>query len=259
MDILPTSSNQNHDNVAGLSGTPKTMFILGLSMGIGGMAIIALIFMMTMFMQGTSTSASQDDGTTIAAADAVDAADAAVQEEPQAMPVPNLTDSDHVKGPDSAAVTLIVYSDFECPYSSSHVGTLEKLLADYPNDVRVAYRHFPLSFNENAGTAAEASECAAVQGKFWEMHDRIFELADSEGLSEEGITNLAGELGLDMEAFNACMENDETYEKISVDYQGGIDAGVSGTPGTFVNGKLVEGAIPFETFKQIMESEGASG
>ncbi|MBD3251587.1 thioredoxin domain-containing protein [Candidatus Uhrbacteria bacterium] len=255
--------HNSQEGIAGLNGSPKTMFILGLATGIGSMAVIALIFMMTMFMQGTGVLAMNDGNERVAAAPtaptaAADPAAAPTAPTPPAAPVPPVTDADHIKGAENAKVTLIEYSDFECPFCTRHVDTLEQLLADYPNDVRIVYRHFPLSFHPMAQPAAVASECAALQGKFWEMHDELFALAEGAGLSDDGIKNLAPTLGLNAEAFNSCYDNQDTASDVDEDYQSGIAAGVGGTPGTFVNGQLVEGAVPFETFKQIVESEGAS-
>lgn len=87
-----------------------------------------------------------------------------------------VTDADHVEGDASAKVTLVEYSDFECPYCMNHASTLKQILEEYSGKVRLVYRHFPLSFHANAQLAAEASECAGDQGKFWEMHDKLFTL-----------------------------------------------------------------------------------
>lgn len=260
MNIL---SNNPQDSIAGLSGSPKTMFILGLSVGVGAMAVLALIFTMTMFMQGTGVVASGGDksGTQVAVADPTDPSAAVPTGDPEpappATPVPDITDADHVRGNSDAKVTLIEYSDFECSFCSRHLETIEQLLDEYPNDIRFVYRHFPLSFHQFAGPAAEASECAGVQGKFWEMHDGLFAAMESDGLSMDGIKQIAADIGLNTGTFNSCLDNGEMAEAVGEDYQSGIASGVGGTPGTFVNGQLVEGAVPYETFKQIVESEGA--
>jgi protein-disulfide isomerase len=257
MNIL---SNNPQENIAGLSGSPKTMFILGLSVGVGAMAVLALIFTMTMFMQGTGVVASGGDtsGTQVAAANPT-AADPAGETAPAppAAPVPDVTDADHIRGNSDAKVTLIEYSDFECSFCSRHLETIDQIMDEYPNDVRLVYRHFPLSFHQFAGPSAEASECAAVQGKFWEMHDGLFAAANGVGLSTEGITQIATDIGLNTSDFDSCMTNGDMVDAVGADYQDGIASGVGGTPGTFVNGELVEGAVPYETFKQIIEAAGA--
>jgi protein-disulfide isomerase len=260
MTIFPNEEHRHQDGIAGLTGSPKTMFILGLSVGVGSMAVLALIFLITMFMQGTGAFAfgSKADDEKIAAAAPAETDPEALQEQ-AVIPVPDVTDADHVRGNANAKVTLIEYSDFECPYCSRHLETIRQLLEDYPNDVRFVYRHFPLSFHANSETAADASECAGFQGKFWEMHDALFALADSDGLSEDGIEKLASDIGLNMADFTSCMENGDGAAKVSKDYQEGIAAGVTGTPATFVNGQIVEGAYPYETFEEIVQSEGAAG
>lgn len=258
------SNNHPQDSIAGLSGTPKTMFVLGLSVGIGTMAVLALVFMMSLMTNGSeglfAARADNSDAPYAAAADP-SAADAAADptQAAAAAPVPDVTNADHVRGSATAKVTLIEYSDFECPYCSRHLDTINQLLADYPNDIRLVYRHFPLtSLHQYAEMAAEASECAADQGKFWEMHDALFTLASETGLSESGIKGLANSIGLDATTFNNCLDNGEKIDVIAAQYQAGAAAGVSGTPATFVNGMLVEGAVPLSTFVQIVESEGAS-
>jgi protein-disulfide isomerase len=258
MSIL--SNDQHQDGIAGLTGSPKTMFILGLSVGVGSMAVLALIFLITMFMQGTGAFAfgSKADDEKITAAAPAETDPEALQEQ-AVIPVPDVTDADHVRGNADAKVTLIEYSDFECPYCTRHSETVAQILKAYPNDVRFVYRHFPLSFHANAETAAEASECAGFQGKFWEMYDALFALTDGEGLSYEEISKLAADIGLNTADFTACMENGDAVGKVSKDYQEGIAAGVTGTPGTFVNGQIVEGAYPYETFEEIVRSEGAAG
>ena len=87
-----------------------------------------------------------------------------------------VTDADHVQGDAKAKVTLVEYSDFQCPYCLNHVSTLKQIMDEYSGKVRLVFRHFPLSFHANAQLAAEASECASIQGKFWEMHDKLFAL-----------------------------------------------------------------------------------
>ncbi|MBD3263142.1 thioredoxin domain-containing protein, partial [Candidatus Woesearchaeota archaeon] len=112
--------------------------------------------------------------------------------------------------------------------------------------------HFPLDFHENAQIAAEASECAREQGKFWEYHDKIFENQIS--ISQNYLQKWAGELGLDTEQFNDCLTSGKYSDKVNKDKNDGIAAGVSGTPTFFVNGKKIVGAQPFSVFQQAIES-----
>ncbi|MCW1892341.1 MAG: DsbA family protein [Candidatus Uhrbacteria bacterium] len=250
--------SNNSDSVAGLTGSPKTMFILGLAVGVGAMAILALICTMMLIVKGNLSIGGKAAAPSAPSAP-LDPSDPQAQAPTQpAGPVPEVTGEDHVKGNANAKVTLIEYSDFECPYCAKHNPSIDQALKDFPNDVRVIYRHFPLSFHPNAQKAAVASECAAKQGKFWEMHDGLFKMAETEGLTIEGMRKLAGDLKLNTGDFNTCLDGDETLARVEADYNGGVAAGVSGTPGTFVNGKIVEGAVPYASFKQAIVAAGAS-
>lgn len=248
----------NQDSVAGLTGSPKTMFILGLAVGVGSMAILALICTMTLIVKGVNLPTTKAAAPTAVVPTDPTADPTAQAPQPPAGPVPEVTGDDHVRGKADAKITLIEYSDFECPYCAKHVTSVDQALKDFPNDVRLVYRHFPLSFHPNAQKAAVASECAAKQGKFWEVHDGLFKMAETEGLSPEGIKKLAGDLGLNTNDFNTCLDGDQTLARVQSDYDGGVTAGVSGTPGTFVNGKLIEGAVPYASFKQALVAAGAA-
>jgi len=162
--------------------------------------------------------------------------------------------TDHVTGPANAKVTLIEYSDFECPYCLRHYDTTKQIMQAYPNDVRVVYRHFPLSFHANAQKAAEAAECAGAQGKFWEMHDKIYEANRAEKMGVDAWKQAAKDLKLDSAKFDKCLDSGETAKRIASDQEEGSGAGVAGTPATFVNGEMVEGALPFDSFKSKIDA-----
>jgi len=164
-----------------------------------------------------------------------------------------ITKDDHVRGDFNAPITLVEFSDFECPFCGRHYPTMNKILNDYKGKVRLVYKHFPLGFHPNARKAAEASECAGEQGKFWEYHDKIFE-NQSSGLSIEKFKQWAKDLGLNSNKFNDCLDSGKYAQKVQADYQEGSQKGVNGTPATFVNGQLVSGALPYESFKQIIDS-----
>lgn len=255
MSIL---ENDNDASVAGLSGTPKTMFFLGLASGVGGMSLLALVILMAVLMKGGLPSAWAANGGNTQPPTAV----APTPSEPTppsapGAPVKPVGAGDHIRGNENAKVTLIEYSDYECPFCLRHEETIQQLLSTYKNDVRLVYRHYPLtSIHPQAQKAAEAAECAGVQKKFWEMHDQIFAANAAGTMSVQRWKDAAKELGLDTNKFNACLDNGEMAGRVAQDQQEGTDAGVSGTPGTFVNGQLVEGAVPFETFKQIVEQAG---
>jgi protein-disulfide isomerase/copper chaperone CopZ len=164
-----------------------------------------------------------------------------------------ITKDNHVRGDFEAPITLVEFSDFECPFCGRHFPTLNKILSDYKGKVRLVYKHFPLSFHPNAQKAAEASECASEQGKFWEYHDKLFENQTS-GYSLEKFKQWARDLGLNVTKFNDCLDSGKYAQKVQADYQEGLQKGVNGTPATFVNGQLVSGALPYEVFKQIIDS-----
>ncbi len=166
---------------------------------------------------------------------------------------------DHILGPKNAKVTLVEYSDFECPFCKRHYDTMKQIQAKYPNDVRVIFRHYPLSFHQNAQKEAEASECVAELGgndAFWKFHDKIFTQTTSNGtgFALTGLGPAAKEVGVDQGAFQKCLDSGKYASKVAKEEQEGSDAGVQGTPGTFVNGKLVEGAVPLSAFQQQIDA-----
>lgn len=164
-----------------------------------------------------------------------------------------VTDQDHVRGDKNAPVTIVEYSDFECPFCARHLPTVEKIMQEYDGQVRLIYRHFPLSFHPQAQKAAEASECASEQGKFWEMHDKLFAMNEAGTLSLENFKKAAGELGLKQAQFDSCLNDGKYADRVQSDFSQGSQYGVNGTPATFVNGKLVSGAVPFESFKTVID------
>ena len=166
----------------------------------------------------------------------------------------DITSENHIRGNVSAPITLVEFSDFECPYCEKHTPTLDKIILDYKDKVRLVYKHYPLTnIHPNAQKAAEASECASEQGKFWEYHDILFKNQKS-GLSVDKFKTWAAQLGLNVSQFNSCLDSSKYKSKVDADLAEGSSKGVSGTPGTFINGELVEGAVPYETFKQKIDA-----
>jgi protein-disulfide isomerase len=157
-------------------------------------------------------------------------------------------------GPDAAKVTLVEFSDFECPYCRSFLPTLRRLRDDYAERLRIVYRQFPLnSLHPNAAKAAEASLCAHDQGRFWEMHDLLFEERE---LEAGALFDRADRLGLDRADFDECMDSGRHAARIQEDLREGSLAGVTGTPALFVNGIPVPGgAVPYETVAQAIDRE----
>lgn len=170
-------------------------------------------------------------------------------------------DDDTFLGSADAPVTIIEFSDFQCPFCKRfYERTWPQLKKAYveTGKVRVIYRDFPLGFHQNAQPAAEATECADEQGAYWKMHDRLFERqeewADSPN-AKELFGRYAQALGLDAALFSKCLEAGRYADEVKKDYQDGIVYGVEGTPTFFINGYKVMGAQPFEVFQQLIEAK----
>jgi protein-disulfide isomerase len=157
------------------------------------------------------------------------------------------------KGPENAPVTIVEFSDFECPFCSRLVPTMDEVTAKYGDKVRLVFRQFPLAMHQNAKKAAEASLCANDQGKFWEMHDAMFK--NQQGLAVDALKAKAVELGLNAEAFNSCLDSGKHAGRVNADLKDGSVAGVSGTPAMFINGRFVSGAVPFSEVAKIIDEE----
>ena len=156
-----------------------------------------------------------------------------------------------VKGPKGASVTVVEFSDFECPYCQRGNNTMMELLKAYPNDVKLVFKNLPLPFHKNADPAARAALAAGEQGKFWEMHDALFE--NQRGLSDKLYMEQAKKLGLDMKKFKADYESEKIKKQVKKDTEIAKQLGISGTPGFSVNGVLVKGAYPIDHFKKIVD------
>lgn len=142
---------------------------------------------------------------------------------------------DHVHGPEDAAFTLVEYGDYECPDCGRLYVILRDLQADVASQLRVVFRHYPLSgAHRHAQQAAEAAEAAGAQGKFWEMHNLLFERADA--LQTKDLIRYADELHLDMDRFRHELKNEAYSERVRADFLAGVQNGVYGTPGLFLNG-----------------------
>ena len=157
------------------------------------------------------------------------------------------------KGPSNAPVELIEFSDFQCPYCLAANPTLLQVLNTYGDRIHFVYRLFPLPNHPNARPSAEAAQCADEQGKFWQFHDALF--ADQSKLSDADLKVHAATLGLDTGRFNACVDSHKYKDAVDADIKDGDQAGVSGTPAFFVNGRLLSGAQPYEAFKRMIDEE----
>ena len=161
---------------------------------------------------------------------------------------------DPTRGPADAPITIVEFSDFQCPYCSRATGTLKKLESSYPGKIRLVYRDFPLvQIHPNAARAAEAAACANEQGKFWAMHDVLFEHQDK--LAEADLKATAATLGLDSAKFDQCLGSGRYTGQWKKDAAEGERYGVSSTPAFFINGRLVVGAQPYESFARIVDEE----
>jgi protein-disulfide isomerase len=157
------------------------------------------------------------------------------------------------KGPEGAPITMIEFSDFQCPFCQRAYATVQQVLSTYGDRIRFVYRHYPLPNHPAAGPAAEASLCADEQGQFWPYHDRLF--ANAERLSDADLKRHAVDVGLDAAKFNACFDSHKFQDEVAEDFAAGNSLGVNGTPAFFVNGRLLSGAQPFEAFKELIDEE----
>jgi protein-disulfide isomerase len=172
-------------------------------------------------------------------------------------------DDDPYLGKKNAPITMIEFSDFQCPFCRSFWrDTLPLIKSEFidTGKLKFVYRDFPLSFHEGAMPAAQATECAKDQDKYWEMHDKIFEEQAKKGsgtisFNNSDLKKWAGEIGLKMDLFNSCFDSGKYVEEIRKDMEDGQAAGVTGTPAFFINGRLVVGAQPYSVFKNIIEEE----
>jgi protein-disulfide isomerase len=165
-----------------------------------------------------------------------------------------VSERDHVLGPATAPVTLVEYGDYECPFCGAAHRSVERVLQVMGNDLRFAFRHFPLSqIHPHAYQAAEAAEAAGAQGRFWEMHDLLFENQDRLGLRD--LIGFAGALGLDLERFVTDLRGHAHAGRLREDFLSGVRSGVNGTPTFFVNGLRHDGGYDVEVLLEALRSE----
>ena len=191
-----------------------------------------------------------------------DAGNAAPAPAPTPTPTPaptfdmqDLMDGDPSIGDPDAPVKIVEFSDFQCPFCKRFVDqTKDLIFQEYGDAIYFEYRDFPLnSIHPSAQKAAEAAECAAEQGMFWEMHDTIFNNQSAIGV--DSLKGYAADLGLDTAQFDSCLDTGKYAAEVQADLDDGQNAGVTGTPAFFINGIKVVGAQPFSVFKQIIDAE----
>jgi len=157
------------------------------------------------------------------------------------------------KGQPNAPIEMIEFSDFQCPFCQRAHATVEQVLATYGDRIRFVYRHYPVQGHAAAKPAAEASECAKEQGKFWPFHDRLF--ANTSKLSDADLKAHAAAVGVDTATFNACVDSHKYRSVVEADARDGDAVGVNGTPAFYINGRMISGAQPFEVFKKLIDDE----
>ncbi len=191
------------------------------------------------------------------------AADDTAEPEPAGDPAD--VDDDAVLGSDSATVTVIEFTDYQCPFCGRHFQqTFGEIKKNYVDTGKVKYvvRDFPLSFHPNAHIGAEATECAHAQGKFWEMHEKLFSNQDTWSGMADAVPTLkqyAKDLGLNTSKFNSCLDNHDMAKEVDADLAAGSAAGISGTPGFWIvsddgQSKSVSGAYPYATFQAAFDA-----
>ena len=155
-----------------------------------------------------------------------------------------------IRGTPGAPITVVVYSDFQCPFCRKGAERIDQLLEKYPGQIQIAFKHFPLAFHDRAPRASVATVAAGNQGKFWEMHDRIF--AAQGALDDASLLTHAKALGLDPDRFQRDLEDPGTKARVDADLAEGASLGVRGTPTFFVNGRILTGAQPLQAFTDLI-------
>ncbi len=238
----------------------KQSFWLGFGTAILSIGTIGFILLGSCVLQGScgiGAVADTDSAPTAAAPSEAAAVAAAPTAAAPSAGIPAVDDGDYIRGDENAPLTIIEYSDFECPYCERFHVTMEQVMEEYDGQIRWVLRSFPLSFHANAEDAGVAAECAGQQGKFWEMGDALFD--NRAALGEDLYFELAASLSLNASEFTTCFEGDEARTKIRAQATAGAAAGVTGTPGSFIidedgNATPIKGALPFSSVAAAIDS-----
>lgn len=172
--------------------------------------------------------------------------EAAAQEAPRFRVDPAMS-----RGPAAAPVTIVEWSDYQCPFCKRAQPVLARLQAEFPDTVKIAFKDFPLPSHERALPAALAARCAGAQGRYWEYHDLLF--VAQPDFSRDDLLGYARRLGLDAQPFSECLDSARFRDAVLADRREGREAGVRATPTFFVNGRKIEGAVPIEEFRAAIE------
>lgn len=275
MDVLnsenqPPNSASDVDNLqpqspASMSGTSNAVNndVIVLSRITVNYVIIAVVFMIigviigsTLFGQGVVIGGDGSNSAVIGTVVAAAINDAGlVRATATPGPVNVSLDDDPALGPEDAPVTIVEFSDFQCPFCTRfYQETYQRVLDTYEGQIRFVYRDFPLTqIHPEAFQAAMAAECADDQGRFWDYHDILFQ--NYQALFREDLISYAGQIGMDVAAFTSCFDSSTHEQEVVNDLRDGTNYGVRGTPAFYINGILVSGAQPFEVFAQVIDAE----
>ncbi|MFH0779429.1 MAG: thioredoxin domain-containing protein [Parcubacteria group bacterium] len=233
------------------NSSPKVNFFLGFFAGLALIAVVGFFVML-----GIVFSNKQAINSAASAQPTADAIQPAVDQPAAVQEVPAVNSDDFVLGNKDSKVTVILYTDFECPFClTHHEQTVNNLVKDYvdTNKIKFVLRNYPLSFHANAQKAAEAFECAAELGKGWEMMNLLFSANKAQTMSVDQWKTDAKTLKLNTSKFNDCLDSGKYAKKIADIVSAAVAAGVDGTPATFINGRLIGGAQPYDMFKQAID------
>ncbi len=219
-----------------ISDSPKLNFFVGLIIGV---AVVSLAGFLTLSLKGNKSNSGTDNNQPQVSGEQEQKIDLKIAE------------TDHVLGNKDAQVKIFEFSDFQCPYCARHQETLAQLVKEYGDKVAWVFKQFPIPSHPLGLPGAMASECAAEQGKFWEMAETIFK--NQETLTTDSFEKFAKDLGLDVEKFKTCVAEEKPKDKIMADYNLGINSGVGGTPTNFINNEMVPGAVPYEQLKAMID------
>lgn len=259
-----SSSSQGRSWGGLLDAPPKTTFVMGFLAGLVVAAVIGGILTFALLASGGSlgtggakkvagTTTTSTTGTPTTGSTGTTGTTATKQEF-------TITKDDHVRGDFNAPLTVVEFSDLECPFCKRFHPTMQQLMSEYKGKARWVYKHFPLdSLHPKADKEAEASECAWEQKEndgFWAYVDKVFEITPSNNqLDPAELPKIAEQVGLNKSKFETCLNSGKYAAKVEQDYQEGLAKGVTGTPGNFVNGLPLPGAVPYETLKAAVDSQ----
>jgi protein-disulfide isomerase len=168
------------------------------------------------------------------------------------LSAPVSDDRDHIQGPANAAVTLVEYGDYECPYCGAAYPIVKRIQRQMADRLRFVFRNFPITTSHpHAEAAAESAEAAAAQGRFWEMHDRLFE--NQRQLTDADLRSYAEAIGLDLDAFDVELAKHAHADRVREDFMSGVRSGVNGTPTFFINGVRHDASFDFATLLEAID------